>query len=416
MKTLLISLVSDQTLPNVQLIKEFKKEVTDYLFISTEKMEKKGCRLWISKAAAIDDESCGMFHILVKEFSFDDIAENLGKFDFSIYDKLILNITGGTKVLTLAAHDYFKQLEADIYYVTGFNNEFIKIFPDRFKQINHFSSKITIAEYLYSYGFDFKLSEKSKIDEEYTNQLYHSFLENRLADFTEELNFLRSKRSGGVKSISNAKTNVSRFLESIGYKPIETDRLSPYETKYLTGDWLDEYVGNKIKKELFLSSDELLVGVTLSKDKGKEPLNDVQKLLGEGVRLSGTGPDNEIDVMFIYKNEFYTIECKTSIINRVENGMQPDGTRKFKGSNILGETIYKVDYLKNRFGLKAKSVILTLTSFNHYVTEPGNPVERNNRTKQMEDLINRCNFSDIRLIDRNRLMSTDKLASLIISR
>ena len=92
-------------------------------------------------------------------------------------------------MLTLAAHDYFKQLEADIYYVTGFNNEFIKIFPDRFKQINHFSSKITIAEYLYSYGFDFKLSEKSKIDEEYTNQLYHSFLENRLADFTEELNF-----------------------------------------------------------------------------------------------------------------------------------------------------------------------------------------------------------------------------------
>lgn len=41
MKTLLISLVSDQTLPNVQLIKEFKKEVTDYLFISTEKMEKR---------------------------------------------------------------------------------------------------------------------------------------------------------------------------------------------------------------------------------------------------------------------------------------------------------------------------------------------------------------------------------------
>ena len=58
--------------------------------------------------------------------------------------------------------------------------------------------------------------------------------------------------------------------------------------------------------------------------------------------------------------------------------------REIQRINILGETIYKVDYLKNRFGLKAKSVILTLTSFNHYVTEPGNPVERNNRTKQME--------------------------------
>lgn len=416
MKTLLISLVSDQTLPNVQLIKELKKEVTDYLFVSTEKMERMGCRRWIGKAASIDKDNFNLYHIVVKEFSFDDIAQKLDDFDFSKFDRLILNLTGGTKVLTIASHDYFKQLEAEVYYVTGYDNAFIKIFPGRFKQINHFSSKITIAEYLYAYGFTFKESEKSKIDDLYTNQLYNKFMENGFSDFFEELLFLRSKRTSGIKSLAKTKTVVTGFLEYINYIPMEAGRLSSYEVKYLTGDWLEEYVGNKIKDELNLSDYEILVGVTLYKELSQQQSNNVEKLLGEGVQLTDNSPDNEFDVMFVYNNKFFTIECKTSIINQVVNGLNEDGTVKFKPSNILGETIYKADYLKNRFGLFAKPVILTLTSINEYITEPESPGDQNNRAKSIEDLINRCNLSNITLIDKNQLCSTDKLTSLIISR
>lgn len=416
MKTLLISLVSDQTLPNVQLIKELKKEVTDYLFVSTEKMERMGCRRWIGKAASIDKDNFNLYHIVVKEFSFDDIAQKLDDFDFSKFDRLILNLTGGTKVLTIASHDYFKQLGAEVYYVTGYDNAFIKIFPGRFKQINHFSSKITIAEYLYAYGFTFKESKKSKIDELYTNQLYNKFMENEFSDFFEELLFLRSKRTSGIKSLAKTKTIVTGFLEYINYIPMEAGRLSSYEVKYLTGDWLEEYVGNKIKDELNLSDDEILVGVTLYKELSQQQSNNVEKLLGEGVQLTDNSPDNEFDVMFVYNNKFFTIECKTSIINQVVNGLNEDGTVKFKPSNILGETIYKADYLKNRFGLFAKPVILTLTSINEYVTEPESQGDQNNRAKSIEDLINRCNLSNITLIDKNQLCSTDKLTSLIISR
>lgn len=415
MKTLLISLVSDQTLPNVQLVKEMKMEVTDYLFISTEKMEKKGCRRWIEKAAALDIDNSKLFHIVVKEFSFDDIGEKLDEFDFSAYEKLILNLTGGTKVLTLVAHDYFKQMGAEVYYVTGFNNEFIKIFPGRFKQINLFSSKINIADYLYAYGFDFELSDKSNIDEHYTNHLFNKYLENGFADYSDELNFLRSKRDNGVKALSTAKINLSYFLKYIDYKPTESNKLSSTEVKYLTGEWLEEYVGNRIKNELSLSDEELFVGVTLYKELSQQQSNNVQELLGEGVLLSDSSPNNEIDVMFVYNNKFYTIECKTSIINQVVNGLNENGTQKIKQSNILGETIYKADYLKNRFGLFAKSVILTLTSFNQYVTEQISLGDRKSRAKAMEDLINRCNLSNITLIDKNRLCSTDKLTSLLFS-
>jgi hypothetical protein len=416
MNTLLISLVSDQTLPNVQLIKEMKNEVSEYLFISTEKMEKKGCRRWIIKAASIEEDKNNLFCILVKEFSFDDISNRLDEFDFSLYDKIILNLTGGTKVLTLATHDYFKQLGADVYYVTGYENEYIKIFPGRFKQVNHFSSKITIAEYLYAYGFTFEESKKSEIDETFTNKLFNKFVERGFDDFFEELLFLRSKRKTGIRSLSKAKTDVSGFLDYLGYNPQEADKLSSYEVRYLTGDWLEEYIGGKIKSELNLNDDEILVGVNLYKELSKHQTNNFKELFGEGIQLSDSAPDNEFDVMFIYNNKFYTIECKTSIINQVVNGLNKDGTIKFKQSNILGETIYKADYLKNRFGLFAKPVILTLTSISEYVTEPENQGDRKSRAKSINDLINRCNLSNITLIDKNLLCSTDKLTSLIISK
>ena len=53
MKTLLISLVSDQTLPNVQLIKEFQKGLTTICLSQQIKWRKKGCRRWIEKATNI---------------------------------------------------------------------------------------------------------------------------------------------------------------------------------------------------------------------------------------------------------------------------------------------------------------------------------------------------------------------------
>ena len=141
MKTLLISLVSDQTVPNVQLINEFKNEYTDYQFITTKAMEAKGCRIWIETAAKI---SCKGEPIVVNEFSYDDIQQRLLSFDFTGYEKLIVNLTGGTKVMTLAAHEFFKEEGADIYYVTGIDKKYIKVFPGKRKvefKINPYKNK-----------------------------------------------------------------------------------------------------------------------------------------------------------------------------------------------------------------------------------------------------------------------------------
>lgn len=408
MKTLLISLVSDQTLPNVQLIKELKKDVDDYLFITTEGMEKKGCRLWIERATEIKNllPPC-----VVQQFSFDDIITKLDEIDFTSYNRLIVNLTGGTKIITLSAHDYFKELGAEIYYVTGTNNEYIKIFPGRKKQVKQFKQKITIDDYLKSYGFESQSTEDSRISDEYTRHLFDKYCENQFEDHVEALTILRGKRNKGLKDILGASQFVAVFLSYIDF-PIVDNQLSALEVNYLTGEWLEEYIGERIKEELGLSEEEILIGVKLEKELPSKQVNSARELLGEDAPLKEKSPDNEIDVMFTYNNRFYTVECKTSIIDIREFGQNEDGSTRTKEVNILGETIYKADYLKNRFGLFAHSTILSLTDFQKYIDEF--PNDRNNRTKKMEDLINRCNLSGIRLIDGRQMRSGLPVSKLIL--
>jgi hypothetical protein len=121
--------VSDQTIPNVQLINEYKEFVECYLFITTK--SKKNRAEWIIKASQIK-ESC-IRDLEVNEFSFDDIENQLDTFPFDEYERIMLNLTGGTKVMVLATYEYFKELGAEIYYLTGNENRYIKLAPGRKK-------------------------------------------------------------------------------------------------------------------------------------------------------------------------------------------------------------------------------------------------------------------------------------------
>ncbi len=53
MKKVLVSVISEQTIPNLLLIKEFEGKYDDMLFISTKQMEEKGQSRWIERAAGI---------------------------------------------------------------------------------------------------------------------------------------------------------------------------------------------------------------------------------------------------------------------------------------------------------------------------------------------------------------------------
>lgn len=407
-KTLLVSLVSDQTIPNVQLIKEFKDDVTDYLFITTAGMERKGTRGWIEKACNISGEI-----IKVDEYSFADIHEKLSQYDFDSFYKVVVNLTGGTKVMTMVAEEFFKSIGAEIFYVTGKNNEYIRVFPKRTKSVFAFEQKLTVADYLTAYGFTFQEPKPATFSIDVAKpivELYSS--DERIQANIDAIRFINRQRNKekGVKLEDFG--NVESFLKEIQF-PLQNGQLTADEVKYLSGEWLEEYVGLRIKDELNLSDDEIFIGTNISKEvgNGKEK-NSTRLLLGEDADLKKADSKNEMDVMFMFEGKFYSIECKSSIIAyKTVIGM--DGNPVDKPYNILGETIYKSDSLKSKFGLFPQTTILTLTDLHEYWSDNEDKGLRNNRMREMEDVVNRANLSNIKLVDRKMISNSTSIFDLI---
>ncbi len=411
MRTLMISLVSDQTVPNVQLINEFKSESVEFQFITTNAMEAKGCRKWIEAAAKI---TCAGEPILVNEYSYDDIQQKLNSFDFSVYDKLIVNLTGGTKVMTIAAQEFFKEEGADIYYVTGIDKKYIKVFPGKKKIEYKINNALSVEEYLIAYGFNVIKSESPYFEVTTTDLLFQKFVDKSIMKHWETINFLRAYRSKGLKA-KDMNENIESLLKDLAFVSQTSGALNAEEVKYLTGEWFEQYIYNKVKIDLGLDDLKILIGVKLNKDvKDNESTIVKQLLQTDDVQLAK--PDNEIDVIFMFNGNIYIIECKSSIIDIKEVEIEKNGqiTKKIKEENILGETIYKSDSIKNKFGLFAKSYICTLTNFADYVNS-GTLNETNNKKRKMEELINRATLSRISIIDGNLLSKHKSIKEILIS-
>lgn len=370
-KTVLVSLISDQTIPNIQLIKQFKQEVDLFLCVTTEAMEEKGCRSWIEKAAGIDHSEV----LTISPFSFYDIVEKLRNFDFSQYKRVIVNLTGGTKITSLATFDFFKDLDsAEIYYLTGKEKEMIKLLPVRDSENMKLGISLSLEEYLTAYGFTCDESEPSAMTKEFTRSLFEKYISSQgFADYADVLTKLRSKRNRRNTPVDSVP-RLCEFLEFLDFPVSET--LSQLQVKYLTGEWFEEYVGDRLRDELGDSLD-MRVGIYIRKDQLINGLNQ--------------GFQNEMDVLFMLNSVFYSIECKTSVfdVDELQN-------RK----NILGETIYKSDSLKQKFGLFAKTYIFILDSIS-------------DQKEKLKSHLERAELSRINIIDRDKILHCGSFCELL---
>jgi len=160
--------------------------------------------------------------------------------------------------------------------------------------------------------------------------------------------------------------------------------LSKYDTKYLSGDWFEEYIYFKIKTELHLDESEIATGLNLIKE----------------------NTPNEIDVIFIFDHKLYIIECKTSIIDkrkimRIRDGILVEEEKNIK---LLPEILYKSDALRNKFGLFANTMLLTLEEL------------RNDDDTPMDDYkshFDRAVMSNVSIFSKKDLVSEMEIGKLI---
>lgn len=326
---ILISVLSDQTLPNVQIINELKN-IEKYIFISSTKMEQKGVGQWIIKSMQLKAENTQS--ITVSDFDFEQIEQQLNTLQFNDDDQLIVNITGGTKIMTLAVYEYFRQLGAQIFYVVPNSKKYIKVFPKTRQKQYDFQTNLTVEQYIKAYGFDIKNDTPNYGSKKQAQKLLEKNLpyfdpncsNNPYVNVILELQRIRKKVE------INAIEGLNLLLEEFEFTPQKSGILSEEEIKYLTGGWLEELL-------YFQVIDELQI----------EP-----EYIKRGLFIHRSGVVNELDIVFVHNNKLYILEPKVSVYYYQEG----------KKMTTLREIVYKSDSLQDEFGLYANWAIVTLSS------------------------------------------------------
>ncbi len=299
MKRILISVLSDYLQPNFLLIKELEGEYDELIFITTEIMESKNKKksYWLSKALKLGNE---VGKIVVEEDDYEAVVEALDKEQFSSENQYIVNLTGGTKVMSIAVHDYFSKFNPKFYYVPIGKNE-IKSFNSKEEGIP-LKYRMNLVEYFTLYGLSYKCDNSLIYKEEHSKNLFGRF---------KNVNFNRSK----IAELANAQS-LNKALDK----------------RYYGGTWFEEYAYSRLKEELGLNDGQICKSAKI-------------------FRETSTENDNEIDVMFVKDNLLHIFECKVTM-----SGVGPNKS----SSQSIESVLYKLAAVSKDFGLRVNSYLLTL--------------------------------------------------------
>jgi hypothetical protein len=379
MAKILVSLISDQTIQNVVFIKHFSG-IDRHVFITTAEMERpEKCRSkWIENAAGITAE-----RISVIEDDIDNIEQELQqKINIAPEDDVIINLTGGTKIMAIGVYNFFQNLTNQIYYIPIGKNYFRCLVGSEKGKDTVIEYRVCVEEYLKSYGITFTTKKTVKSEEQVKN-FFERFI-NADAAFLDIIETLRVHWRGGNKrthllsdieqpkdSKKSAIPNLRDWLQSINFQLEDSETISKKEIEFLTGGWFEEYVYFKVKEILKLNDSQVALGVVLKKDQNVT--------------------ENDLDVVFTLNNALHVIECKTA--------MSEDGKTS---SRLFNETVYKASALRKYFGLVVNSYLFTLSDLQPKDANSPNYPER-------------ADVLGIKTVDRNQIIQHTALNDFLTS-
>ncbi len=328
MKNYIICNVSDQTIPVVLFINEMSSQIKidNIFFLYTS---------YSCKKLDFIKEACPIFNSLYLEIELkepdslksikDTLSESFNEDKFRDAHFLV-DITCGTKMMSIALFEYFKEFSAEIFYIYSQKESFRRIYPGNQRVETLFQYRIPLNSYLLAHGIALVNSGLLQYDIEFLNNVF---------DCCRKAKKVISKLHKDSKEIlSKGKQNKSRPLFPV--KNIDglddlcrslnftSEFLNFDQIKFITGGWFEQYIFAHLPDCLSLTSD-----------------------LNCHLRRRDTQVENEFDVMFIYKNRLFIIEAKTSL----------QGT-----SSLANDTLYKSKALEKDFGLRTKTIIATLDS------------------------------------------------------
>ena len=329
-----VCLVSDQTIPNILGIFHFNPD--KLLFITTQDMEKKekvsSILKTLNRLGRRYDERYAKINI--QEDSILDCHRKIEKWIKGKEDAdFIVNLTCGTKIMSIAAYEYFKDYSSKMIYIPIPKNEFISPFPKKSPgRSTALDLRLNVVQYLTAYGLDIvneaKLSgyhNEASRRRELSNWLVKHYIKTKnllvwlggnLRDHRDDKEYyLEGQFSGATESEVELmeKLGFSRKGDNISIK------LNRSTLRYLTGGWLEEYCFNELAELKGKGIDDVVLNLKLRKG------------------------GNEFDVMFTKDNALYFVECKS---------LDQETDKK-------ADILYKIGALQKEFGLKIGSFLVT---------------------------------------------------------
>ncbi|MCF8342343.1 MAG: DUF1887 family protein [Chitinophagaceae bacterium] len=334
----IVTIVSEQTIQNVLFIKELAP-ANKYYFVSSPKMEKNHTTENIISAAGLNTTLCNTINVV--EDSLLDIETKLNReLTLEDEDDVYVNITGGTKLMSLGVYNFFSRYgTAKIFYIPIGKNELCQVFPLKRNLPKNLDFRINLENYLKAYGVSyqdksFKNKNRTIKPADVTEDYFKNFLLHR-SEMSAISEKIRLSHRGFSINESKAE-EIDLFRESIklsdfGMKFDTKEVINKKETKYITGEWFEEYLYPIIRCTLNKSDDEI----------------------GMGIQLIKNETPNEYDIVFTHKNSLYVIECKTDVSDDEEG----------KINTLFTNTLYKAATLKKDFGLVVKFYLFALNDF-----------------------------------------------------
>ncbi len=329
-----VCLMSDHTIPNILGIFHFNPD--ELLFITTQNMEKKekvsSILKTLNRLGRKYDECFSKINI--QEDSILDCHRKIEKWIEGKEDAdFIVNLTCGTKIMSIAAYEYFKDYSSKMIYIPIPKNEFISPFPKKSPgRSTELDLRLSVVQYLTAYGLEIvneaKLSryhnEASQRKELSAWLVKHYiriknlliWLSGNLRDHRDDKEYYLEGQFSGATELEielMEKLAFSRRGDNISIK------LNRSILRYLTGGWLEEYCFNEMAELKGKGIDDMVLNLKLRKG------------------------GNEFDVMFTKDNALYFVECKS---------LDQETDKK-------ADILYKIGALQKEFGLRIGSFLVT---------------------------------------------------------
>jgi len=332
---ILLCLISDQHIPNLLSVHHFKPD--RLVLIETGAMRKKKAVdyfLGALKVEGLDYSARCDRQSLDEEDTLDAIKTAL-KAVYERYpsEKWTVNLTGGTKLMSIAAYEYFKEKGARLIYISNAKpNTFLTLGPEK-EEVSH--HRISIQAFLAGYGFEFgkKADQIAKSEERALSWWNCARMIAAEASSEDLLSFQDSERNKarqkGYRLEAEHFSNISDELKetidtTFNLKGLQGDA-DKYIVQFLTGGWLDVFLWGLL-------------------DKHKDDLGIWDIRLG--IEVTKGESNNEIDIAFMFNHALHIVECKSG------NQEQDPNT----------DILYKLEAVTRQFrALRVRSYLATMS-------------------------------------------------------